>query len=150
MARPKKFKVYLTDDQVTQLKSLLKNKNTNETICHRCRILLGLNENHPPVMTYEQCMTNYQVSRGMIANTAYTFVNSDIDSVLKIRRNMNSDHARRKVDGRTEACFIKIACGPVPDGHSQWTIRLLEKQMKIELDEPISRESIKKSLKKPA
>jgi len=148
MARPKKFKIHLTDAEVKQLKILLKNKNTNDTICRRCRILLGLDENHPPVMTYEQCMANYQVSRGMIANTASIFVNSGIDSVLKLQRNINSDHARRKVDGRTEACLIKIACGPVPDGHSRWTIRLLEKQMKVELEEPISREAIRRTLKK--
>lgn len=148
MARPKKFKVHLTDEQVKQLKILLKNKNTNETICGRCRILLALDENHLPAMTYEQCMANYQVSRGMIANTAATFVNSGIDSVLKLKRNRNSDQARRKVDGRTEAYLIKIACGPVPDGHSRWTIRLLEKQMKVELEESISREAIRRTLKK--
>lgn len=148
MARPKKFKIYLSDAEVKQLKSLLKNKNTNETICRRCRILLGLDENHAPVMTYEQCMANYQVSRGMIANTATTFANDGFDSVLKLRRNINSDQARRKVDGRTEACLIKIACGPVPEGNSRWTIRLLEEQMKIELEESIGRETIRRTLKK--
>lgn len=43
---------------------------------------------------------------------------------------------------------IEIACGPAPEGHSRWTIRLLEERMKVELEEPISRESIRRSLKK--
>ena len=61
---------------------------------------------------------------------------------------MNSDNARRKVDGRTEAKIIEVACGPVPEGHARWTIRFLEDRLKIELDDPISREAIRRSLKK--
>lgn len=49
---------------------------------------------------------------------------------------------------RTEARLIEIACGPVPAGHSRWTIRLLEDEMKVILDEPISREAIRRTLKK--
>ena len=41
-----------------------------------------------------------------------------------------------------------MACGPVPEGHSRWTIRLLEDELKVVLDEPISREAIRRTLKK--
>ena len=58
------------------------------------------------------------------------------------------NNARRKVDGRMEARIVEIACGPVPEGHARWTIRLLENQAKIEFDEPISREAIRRTLKK--
>lgn len=47
-----------------------------------------------------------------------------------------------------EARIVEIACGPVPEGHSRWTIRLLEEQAKIEFEEPVSREAIRRSLKK--
>lgn len=67
---------------------------------------------------------------------------------MKLKRNANSDNARRKVDGRMEARIVEIACGPVPEGHSRWTIRLLEEQAKIEFEEPVSREAIRRSLKK--
>ena len=76
------------------------------------------------------------------------FAAGGIEEVLKKHRNINSDNAHRKVDGRTEAKIIEIACGPVPDGHSRWTIRLLEERMQIVLEEPISREAIRRSLKK--
>lgn len=62
-------------------------------------------------------------------------------------QDINYDHARRQVDGRAEACLIKIACGPAPKGDSRWTIRLLEKQMKVELEESISRNAIRRTLK---
>ena len=83
-----------------------------------------------------------------VANTVALYCKDGLDAVLKLKRNVNSDNARRKVDGRTEARIIEIACGPVPDGHSRWTIRLLEDQMKVELVEPISREAIRRALKK--
>ena len=42
-----------------------------------------------------------------------------------------------------EAELLRIACGPAPDGRSRWTLRLLEKQVHLEFDEPIGRESIR-------
>lgn len=148
MARPKKNKVKLTDNEVKCLKAILKRKDTNQILSAHCRILLNLDEDHLPALTYDQCMSACNVSRATIARTAKLFASGGIDAALKINRNINSDHARRKVDGRTEAKIIEIACGPVPEGHSRWTIRLLEERLKVELEEPISREAIRRSLKK--
>ena len=148
MAKTKKNKVKLTDNEVKCLKAILKRKDTNQILSARCRILLNLDEDHPPALTYDQCMSACNVSRATIARTAKLFASGGIDAALKINRNINSDHARRKVDGRTEAKIIEIACGPVPEGHSRWTIRLLEERLKVELEEPISREAIRRSLKK--
>lgn len=47
-----------------------------------------------------------------------------------------------------EAEILRIACGPAPDGRARWTLRLLEKQVRLEFDEPIGRESIRLVLKK--
>lgn len=148
MARPKKNNIRLTDEELATLKKLIKNKNTSQTICNRCKILIELDENHLPAKTYDQCMADLCISRGTIANTVKCYTNEGLEATLKLKRNMNSNNARRKVDGRTEARIIEIACGPVPEGHSRWTIRLLEDEMKVLLDEPISREAIRRSLKK--
>jgi transposase len=148
MARPKKNKITLTDAEMKQLKVLLKKKDTTQTVCNRCRILLDLDENHLPVLTYNQCVEKHSVSSATIAKVVQLYASGGIESVLATNRNINSDNARRKVDGRVEAHIIEIACGPVPEGHSRWTIRLLEDHMKIEFDESISREAIRRSLKK--
>lgn len=148
MARPKKIKVMLTDNELKQLKALLKKKTTTQTICNRCRILIDLDENHLPALTYEECVARQNVSRATIAKVVKLYGSGGIDAVLVTNRNVNSDNARRKVDGRVEAHIIEIACGPVPEGHSRWTIRLLEEHMKIEFNESISREAIRRSLKK--
>lgn len=148
MARPKKNHIQLSDADVKRLKSLIKNKKTNQTAVNRCHVLLALDENHPPAMSYAQCVETYGVSKATIAAIVKAFAEGGVDAVLARKRSINSDQARRKVDGRTEARLIEIACGPAPEGHSRWTIRLLEEQMKVVLDEPISREAIRRTLKK--
>ena len=148
MARPKKNAVQLTDAEVKRLKKLRKNASTSKTIADRCSILLAVDENHPPPKTYDQCMVSCGVSRATISSTIKLYAEKGLEETLKLKRSVNSDNARRKVDGRMEAKIIQMACGPVPNGHSRWTIRLLEDELKIVLDEPISREAIRRSLKK--
>lgn len=73
---------------------------------------------------------SYAKSNGVclatVANIVTKYINGGISAVTEFKRNVNSDNARRKLDGRTEARLIELACGPVPKGHSRWTIRLLE------------------------
>lgn len=109
--------------------------------------MLALDENHPLAWSYDQCVEAYGVSKATISTVIKVFSNGGIDSVLARKRSINSDNARRKVDGRIEARLIENACDPAPEGHSRWTIRLLEDEIKIILDEPISREAIRRTLK---
>lgn len=146
MARPKTNHVQLSDADVKHLKGIMKKKDTNQTTVNRCHVLLAMDENHPPVMTYVQCVDAYGISRATIATLVKNFSEGGIDAALVRRRSISSDQARRKADGRAEARIIEIACGPVPAGHSRWTIRLLEKEMKVILGEPVSREAIRRTL----
>ena len=148
MSRPKKYRVHLSNEDVDYLKKTLRNPKTALTVANRCRILLDLDEDHPPVKNYVQCVETYGVSRATIATVARKYCEGGIPLALKLNRSINSDNARRKVDGRIEAKLIEVACGPAPEGHSRWTIRLLENEMKAVLDEPISRETIRRTLKK--
>lgn len=148
MSKTKKYVVRLTDGDVKYLKKLRKKKSTSQTIADRCNILLAMDENHPPAKTYDECVMACGVSRATIASTVKQYVEKGMDETLKLKRSVNSDNARRKVDGRTEAKIVQMACGPVPEGHSRWTIRLLEDELKVVLDEPISRETIRRTLKK--
>ena len=148
MARPKKYSVYLSNEDTTLLKSLLKSKDTNETICNRCRILLDLDENHPPVLKQSDCAKAHGISRATVSNTVKSYHRDGLENTLKLKRSVNSDNSRRKVDGRMEAKIITIACGPAPDGHSRWTLRLLEERLKVEIDEPVGKDAIRRALKK--
>lgn len=148
MARPKQYIIKLTEDEFKELKSIIRKKKTSKTIRCRCQIILDLDEAHGKVLTHEQSAKSNGVCLATVANTVKKYINGGVSMVTEFKRNVNSDNARRKVDGRAEAQLIELACGPVPAGHSRWTIRLLEEESKVILETPVSREAIRNALKK--
>lgn len=130
MARPKKYVINLTEDEFKELKSTIRKKKISRTIRCRCQIILDLDEAHGRILTHEQSAKSNGVCLSTVANTITKYMNVGVGTVTEFKRNINSDNARRKVDGRTEAKLIETACSPAPEGHSRWTIRLLEDQMR--------------------
>ena len=80
----------------------------------RCQIILDLDEAHGKVLTHEQSAKSNGVCLATVANTVSKYASDGIGVVTEFKRNINSDNARRKVDGRTEARLIELACDPVP------------------------------------
>jgi len=54
MARPKKYIISLTDEQLKELKSAIRKKQTSKTVRSRCQIIIDLDEAHGKILTYEQ------------------------------------------------------------------------------------------------
>lgn len=54
MARPKKYKMELTDDELKSLKSVIRKNKTSKTIRCRCQIIINLDESHGKILTNEQ------------------------------------------------------------------------------------------------
>ena len=148
MARKKKYIISLTDDELRTLKSVMRKKTTTRTIKCRCQILIDLDEAHGKQFTQEQCAKATGVCRTTVYNVIKYYVDGGIDSILSVERNVNSDNARRKLDGRAEAKLIEIACGPAPEGYTRWTLRLLEEKAKVELEVPVSKDTIGRAFKK--
>ena len=148
MARPRKYVIKLTEDEYKELKSIIRKKATSKTIRCRCQIILDLDESHGKALTHEQSAKTNGVCLATVTNTVTKYIHGGVDAVTEFKRSINSDNARRKVDGRVEARLIELACGPVPEGHSRWTIRLLEEEAKVILETPVSREAIRNALKK--
>ena len=148
MARPKKYNISLTDDELKELKSVMRKKQTTKTVRNRCQIIIDLDEAHGKVLTHAQSAKTNCVCMATIMNTVKLYSEKGIQGIRTMNRNVNSDNARRKFDGRAEARIIEIACSPAPEGHSRWTLRLLEEQAKIVLDVPVSKDTIGRALKK--
>lgn len=56
---------------------------------------------------------------------------------------------RRKLDGAGEAQLVKLACSHAPDECSSWTLNLLAgKLVELQIVESISRETVRRTLKK--
>ena len=89
-------------------------------------------------------------------------LDSSVSTVLRIRRQFCREGLEaainrapttrvyaRALDGRAEAHLIALACSQAPEGRSRWTVRLLADKM-VELGhvEALSRESVRRTLKK--
>lgn len=148
MARPKKYTINLSEEEFLKLKSIIRNKKVSKTVLSRCQVLIDLDEGHGKVLTHEQSAKSNGICMATVTNIVKDYVDGGVNTVITLKRSTNSDNAKRKLDGRAEAKIIQIACGPVPEGHSRWTLRLLEDKAKIELDVPVSKDSIRRALKK--
>jgi len=148
MARPKTYHISLTDDDLKVLKSIIRKKQTSKTVVSRCQIIIDLDEAHGNVLSHERSAKSNGVCMATVTNTVKLYHNEGIEGIVSLKRNVNSDNAMRKLDGRAEARLIEIACSPAPEGHSRWTLRLLEEQAKIILDTPVGKNAIGRALKK--
>lgn len=148
MARPRVYRIHLTDSEYERLTKKKRKKDTSKTIRSRCQIILDLDEEHGKVYTREQAAKSNGVCIATVTNTIKKYIDGGVDAVMEYKRSVNSDNARRKVDGRAEARIIELACGPVPEGHARWTLRLLEREAKVVLETPVGREAIRRTLKK--
>ncbi len=148
MGRPKVYTIRLSDEERTKLNQVIRNKTISKTVLKRCQILRDLDEIKGCGLTHAQIAHTYAVCPATVSNIIRDYVNKGIDSITRYNISPNSAAALRKADGRTEAKLIQIACGPAPDGHSRWTLQLLEEKARVELETPISRETIRRVLKK--
>ena len=148
MGRPKKYRVILTEDEVSNLKKEMRKKETCKTVQKRCQILLDLDEGQGKLLTYEQVAKTNCVCIATVEKTAKQYARGGIEEVIHLRRSVNSNNARRKLDGRGEARIIELACSPAPKGHARWTLRLLEEQGKVVLETPVGKDAIGRALKK--
>ncbi len=148
MARPKTYHIMLSDNDIAVLRKVIKDKKTCKTVLKRCQILLELDEVHGTGLTHSQIAHTYAVCLATVTNIIHSYVKNGITDIVKYNISPNSSEALRKADGRAEAHLIQIACSPAPDGHSRWTLRLLEEKARMELETPVSRETIRRILKK--
>ena len=57
--------------------------------------------------------------------------------------------SRRKLDGAGEAHLVKLACSHAPEEHAGWSLNLLaNKLVELRIVESISRETVRRTLKK--
>lgn len=105
-ARAKKYNVILSDDEVKQLKSIIRNQKTSRTVKCRCQILLDIDEAHGKAFTHEQSAKSSGVSIATVTNAIRQYMEEGLESVATIKRSVNSDNAKRKADGRAGAKLI--------------------------------------------
>jgi hypothetical protein len=82
-----------------------------------------------------------------VARVRQRFVEEGLEAAL--RPHSSTRQYVRKLDGKTEAHLIALACGPVPAGQAKWTLRLLaDKLVELQHVPSISHETVRQALKK--
>ena len=148
MARPKLYRVALTKKERSLVKKIQR-KTESPTVRTRCAILLAADETRwGPVRNNTQIANMSGASVPTVVSTLKMFCSGGIKEAVTLNRNPNSDTARLKATGDVEARIIATACGSVPDGRSRWTLSLLTEEMKVILEEPVSRATIGRVLQR--
>jgi transposase len=144
----KKYIVDLTDSERTELEQLTKKGKIAAYKMNHARILLLADINQQ-----EGGWTDLKISEALnlgqatIERVRQRFVESGIESALSRKKQPNR---RVKIlDGEKEAYLISIACSETPMGKAKWTLQMLaDKMIELQYVEKISRETIRKTLKK--
>lgn len=92
-----------------------------------------------------------EVSRSTVSRVRERFVAEGLEGALLHRKPKRTKP--KKLDGSQEAHLIALACSEPPRGRKRWSVRLLaerfvELECAEELGEPVSRELVRRTLKK--
>ena len=76
------------------------------------------------------------------------FVTAGVDAALTHKAQATPSR-ERILDGTAEAKLIALACEEAPDGRKRWTLRMLaDKLVALEVVDTVSRETVRRALKK--
>jgi len=136
----KTFTLKLKDREF--LTNLTKTGNRNSREFERAYILLALDKGKKQ----SEIEDFYNVSRITIWRVKRNYINGGVDRAIKDEQRSGQPI---KYDDKVKADIIALACSQAPEGRSRWTIRLMEKTLKLEYGlETINRETIRLLLKK--
>lgn len=143
MGRQSKYPIQLNDEQRNFLRSLIRKGSSPARVQTHARILL-LAEKEQGNKKIADALQSDTVT---VWRTRKRFLAGGLDTALYHKPPKNKKS--RILDGRAEAHLIALACGEPPEGRAKWSVRLLASRM-VELNyvEEISRETVRKTLKK--
>ncbi len=143
----KKYRVFLNGKKRSDLKRLVNTGTEKARKITRARILL-LSDESPsgPSKKDKEIMEALGVCARTVALTRQRFTEGDIEEALNEKLRSGRP---REFTGREEAKLTLIACSDPPEGRNRWSVRLLaDKLVELEVVDSISRESVRKYLKK--
>ena len=143
----KKYRVFLNGKKRSDLKRLISTGTEKARKITRARILLLANESpHGPCKKDREIMEVIGVCARTVALTRQHFTEGDIEGALNEKPRSGRP---REFTGREEAKLTLIACSDPPEGRNRWSVRLLaDKLVELNVVDSISRESVRKYLKK--
>ncbi len=136
MSRTKSRLVVLSPAERTMLTRLVRTGSHPAQQVRRARILLELDENDPgrdgPVPTQQMIAERAGVHVDTVVKTskAYAERGGDVQATIS-RKRRATPPVEPTVTGEVEARLIALACSTPPEGHTRWSLRLLEKHVAL-------------------
>ena len=141
MARPQSFPVRLTQEQRESLEQT-RGQALPRKQQYRREILLRADEGD----TDQEIADDLDVHADTVRRVRRRFVEHGLEAALADRPRPG---APPKLDGKREAMVIALACTDAPEGRDRWSVRLLARRaVELEVVETVSRETIRRILKK--
>lgn len=148
MSRQREFRIHLSQGERKIIKRLQKRASSPNKRIRYAIILEADEKRHKKVRTYKEIASAAGTSVGTVISTLKSYCLEGLEKAVNPKRNSRSDTARLKATGDTEAKVIATACKPAPEGRIRWTLSLLTEEMAVILEEPLSRASIGRVLKR--
>src|SRR5215210_864626 len=147
LAMYKKYVVRLTDQERSQLETLVRRGRTHARKLLYARILLKADSDGPDRWTDEKIAEALEVSAATVARERRRFCEDGLEVALMPKK--PGRPRRRVLDGRAEANLIALSCSEPPEGRERWSMRLLADRM-VELGHvgALSHETVRRTLKK--
>ena len=89
-----------------------------------------------------------RISARKVDRVKRRFVEDGLETALGSRQGRRPKYLR-KADGEFEARLVALSCGEPPEGHSQWSLRLLaDRAVELGYIDSVSHETVRRVLKK--
>ena len=142
-----KYRVSLTELERKRTQKIVNDKKTSITFKKRAQILLALDANVGKPETQAKIAQRVGITQATIFNTLKQFVNEGLEATLQFKT-PSEPNKKPIVNGEIEARIIATVCGAPPEGFSRWTVRSLTERIELEIAPGISRETVRRTLKK--
>ncbi len=145
----KKYIVELSADDRQRCLDLIRAGTAHTRTVMHARVLLKSDSGPDgPGWTDAAIAEAVEVSPTTVAKIRQRFVSEGLDATLEHYRGPNREYPR-KLDGRQEAYLLALAHSTPPEGHSQWSLRLLaDKMVELEYVDSLSHMTVSRTLKK--
>ena len=145
----KKYIVRLSDQERDTLQKVVKKlKGTSQKVC-RAQVLLKADADGP-AWTDQHIAEAFSCRIKTVENIRQRLVERGFEETLNGKKRAHPP-TEKLLDGDQEAKVIATRLGPPPEGYANWTLRLLaRKVVELEIVPGVSRETIRRTLKKTA
>jgi transposase len=141
------YPITLTGPERKYAQPVVNDSETAKTFKQRAQIILLLDTGVGKPLTQAQVARRVGITPPTIFNTIKAFHEEGLEAILHFKTPAEPNK-RPKVDGKIEAFIVATACGAPPEGFGRWTVRSLTDKIQLDIAPGISRETVRRALKK--